>query len=161
MNNKCINLKQKFNRNLYCKIKNSNVTFNDCNNCKYKKYKENKKPTLIKKSPIKGKKHKLTKATSIPKSIKMIVWKRDDYKCIFCKKYVSWKYANSHYIKRSQNGKGIEENIMTNCIDCHMLFEDSKQREEMKKFAKNYFMSKYNYWNEDILKYKKNEQKKD
>lgn len=160
MNNKCINLKQKFNRSLYCKIKKCNVTFNDCNNCKYKKHNNNKKSTLIKKSPIKGKKHKLTKATSIPKNIKMIVWERDDHKCIFCKKYVDWKYANSHYIKRSQNGKGIEENIMTNCDYCHTLFEESEQREKMKEFAKNYLMDKYDYWNEDMLKYKKYEQKK-
>ena len=73
MNNKCINLKQKFDRSLYCKINECTITFKDCSNCKYKEYKDNKKSTLIKKSPIKGKKHKLTKETEISKNVKMIV----------------------------------------------------------------------------------------
>lgn len=157
----CINLKQKFDRSLYCKINKCTITFKDCNNCKYKEYKDNKKSTLIKKSPIRGKKHKLTKETEISKKVKMTVWERDNHRCIFCQKEVSWEYANSHYIKRSQLGMGIPENIMTNCERCHNLFEESIYREKMKEFARNYLMSKYDYWNEDILIYKKYQQKID
>lgn len=155
MSNKCINLKQKFDRTLYCKFNKCTITFKKCINCKYKEYKDNKKSTLIKKSPIKGKKHKLTKETEISKNVKMIVWERDNHRCIFCQRYVDWIYANSHYIKRSHNGKGIPENIMTNCEKCHSLFEESIYREEMKELAKNYLMSKYDYWNEEMLVYKK------
>lgn len=155
MNNKCINLKQKFDRSLYCKFNKCNITFKDCSNCKYKEYKDNKKSTLTKKSPIKGKKHRLTKETEISKKVKIIVWERDNHKCIFCQKEVSWEYANSHYIKRSQLGMGIPENIMTNCERCHNLFEESIYREKMKKFARDYLMSKYDHWDEEMLVYKK------
>lgn len=155
MNNKCINLKQKFDRTLYCKINKCNITFKDCNNCKYKEYKRQNNSTLAWKNSIKGKKHKLTKETEIDKKVKMEVWERDYHRCIFCQKEVPLEYANSHYIKRSQLGLGIPENIMTNCERCHSLFEESMYREKMKEFARNYFISKYDYWNEDMLKYKK------
>lgn len=112
--------------------------------------------TNLKKQPIKGKKHKLTKATEIPKKIKLIVWKRDNHKCIFCDTPVTWHYANSHYIKRGHSGLGIEpKNIMTNCYKCHKLFEESKQREKMKEKAKNHFKEKYDNWKEEDLIYKK------
>ena len=81
--------------------------------------------------------------------------KEDNHKRITCQRYVDWIYANSHYIKRSHNDKGIEENIMTNCEKHHSLFEESIYREEMKEFAIDYFISKYNYWNEEMLIYKK------
>lgn len=109
----------------------------------------------IKKKPIKGRKHKLTKATEIPKKIKLIVWERDEHKCIFCNTAVTWYYANSHFIKRSHSGLGIEQNIMTNCERCHKLFEESPKREEMKKIARNHFKSKYDNWKEEDLIYKK------
>lgn len=35
----CINLKQKMNKTLYCKIKNTTINFKDCNNCHFKEYK--------------------------------------------------------------------------------------------------------------------------
>lgn len=50
---------------------------------------------------------------------------------------------------------GIPENLMTNCERCHNLFEESIYREEMKEFARNYLISKYDYWNEEMLIYKK------
>lgn len=59
--------------------------FKDCSNCKYKEYKGNKKSTLIKKSPIKGKKHKITKETEISKNVKMTVWERDNIDVYFVK----------------------------------------------------------------------------
>lgn len=54
----CINLKQKFNKTLFCKISKKEITFKDCNNCPFKEYKTYK--TLQAKSeykyrPTKGK----------------------------------------------------------------------------------------------------------
>ena len=43
----------------------------------------------------------------------MAVWERDNHRCIFCGKLVPYNLANSHFIKRSQGGLGIEQNIMT------------------------------------------------
>ncbi len=100
-------------------------------------------------------KSKRTKALEISKKVKLKVWERDNRRCIFCGRYVDWNFANSHYIKRSQGGLGIEENIMTNCINCHNDFEETSRRKEMKIFAKNYFMAKYPNWNENNLIYRK------
>ena len=99
--------------------------------------------------------HKVTKATAIPKDVKLKVWERDKHKCIFCYTPVSWNYANSHYIKRSHLGLGIEENIFTACPTCHHNFDDTPKRKYLLPIAKEYLMSKYDYWNEDILIYKK------
>ena len=39
MNNKCINLSQKFNKKLYCKKYKKDISISQCSNCKYKKFK--------------------------------------------------------------------------------------------------------------------------
>lgn len=145
----CINLKQKLDRSLYCKINRCSITLKDCNNCKFKEYKE------IKKKEIKGKKHKLTKATEIPKSVKLAVWERDNHKCIFCHKHVQWNLANSHFIKRSQNGLGIEQNIFTACVKCHQKFDDSIERKNMKIIAFSHLRKFYKNLKESDLVYKK------
>ena len=100
-------------------------------------------------------KSKRTQALEITKKTKLVVWERDNHCCIFCGRYVEWNYANSHYVKRSQGGLGIEQNIMTNCDRCHKLFEETKYRPQMKEYAKKYFMSKYPNWNENDLIYRK------
>lgn len=149
MSNKCINLKQKLDRSLYCKINKCSITLKDCNNCKFKEYKE------VKRKEIKGKKHKLTKATEIPKSVKLTVWERDNHKCIFCHKHVPWNLANSHFIKRSHNGLGIEQNIFTACVECHQKFDDSIKRENMKIIAFSHLRKFYKNLKESDLVYKK------
>lgn len=149
MNNNCINLKQKLDRSLYCKINKCSITLKDCSNCKFKEYK------AIRNKPIKGKKHKLTKATEIPKSVKKKVWKRDNHKCIFCHEEVPWNLANSHFVKRSHNGLGIEEDVFTACIKCHQKFDDSIDRESMKIIAYNHLRKFYKDLDEKDLVYKK------
>ena len=149
MNNNCINLKQKLDRSLYCKINKCSITLKDCSNCKFKEYK------AIRNKPIKGKKHKLTKATEIPKSVKKKVWKRDNHKCIFCHEEVPWNLANSHFVKRSHNGLGIEEDVFTACIKCHQKFDDSIKRENMKIIAYNHLRKFYKDLDEKDLVYKK------
>lgn len=49
---KCINLKQKMNRTLYCKKLDKQITFKDCSNCLYKEYKQVKEYKYL---PSKGK----------------------------------------------------------------------------------------------------------
>jgi hypothetical protein len=154
MNNNCINLKQKLDRSLYCKINKCSITLKDCNNCKFKEYK------AIRNKPIKGKKHKLTKATEIPKSVKKKVWERDNHKCIFCHEEVPWNLANSHFVKRSHNGLGIEQDVFTACIKCHQKFDDSIDRESMKIIAYNHLCEFYKDLDEKDLVYKKYDIKK-
>ncbi|MDV3426730.1 MAG: hypothetical protein LIR50_06010 [Bacillota bacterium] len=152
----CKNLKQKLDRTLYCKYKKSDIKISECSNCKYKEYKGSANNCKqLQTTAMKSKPSKRTKALSIAKKVKLTVWERDDHKCIFCGKYVEWNYANSHYIKRSHGGLGIEQNIITNCETCHNLFDDSIHRKDMLPIAKKYFQSKYSNWNEEDLIYRK------
>lgn len=96
-----------------------------------------------------------TKALMISKETKLLVWERDNRQCIFCGRYVDWNFANSHFIKRSHGGLGIPENIMTNCYECHHLFDDTPMRKYMIQRAEDYLKQKYPNWNKDNLVYKK------
>lgn len=96
-----------------------------------------------------------TKALMIDKKTKIEVWERDGGCCIFCGRYVDWPFANSHFIKRSHGGLGIPENIMTNCPECHRLFDDSPARKYMLPIAAAYLRSKYPGWDLVDLTYKK------
>lgn len=165
----CKNLKyktKKGRRFLYCNLLKKEITFNDCKDCSNKEYKvikctissKNcaKKSTSNKKSPvIGGHKHKLTKATEIPTKVKKIVWERDNHRCIYCNKYVDVYYANSHFIKRGQLGKGIEENVVTACQNCHYLYDFGTNSKEMINYTREYLKSKYSDWDEEKLIYKK------
>lgn len=158
MNNNCINCRIRTKKGVkyfFCVRRRAEIERNECQCCLYREFKKVSKiavKTRIK--PI-SKNNKVTKATSIPTNIKKLVWERDNHRCIFCQKLVDWNYANSHYIKRSHLGLGIEQNIMTNCDRCHKLFEESIYREQMKEYAKQYFTSIYDDWNEEDLVYKK------
>lgn len=101
-------------------------------------------------------KHRRTEATAIPPEVKQIVWERDDHRCIFCKRCVPVECANAHYIKRSQGGLGIPENIFTACPFCHDKedFGGSAQL-AYRNYAKVHLSSKYEDWDEKKLIYKK------
>lgn len=135
----------------YCTLLKKIIT-DECYNCIKKEYKEVR---TFKKNKIKGHKHKLTKATEIPMKVKKEVWERDNHCCIYCHKYVEVNYANSHYIKRSHLGKGISQNVVTACPKCHDKYDFGVNIEDMIKYTKEYLMSKYDYWDETELKYKK------
>lgn len=62
---------------------------------------------------------KRSRACEISQKVKEIVWNRDNHKCIYCERYVPKTFANAHFIKRSQGGLGIPENIVTLCSECH------------------------------------------
>ncbi len=148
-------MKPKINKGVWCIYNNERISRELCSKCTHKEYDFPSDKKVIKNKTIKGKKHKLTKATDIPTALKKKVWERDNHRCIFCHTPVPWNCANSHYIKRSQLGLGIEENIMTNCERCHELFERSPKRKQMKEQAKKYLISLYSDWNEKELVYKK------
>lgn len=140
---KCINLKIKMSGKLYCKLLKKEIPLNYCIACKDKEYKSHL-PS------------KRTKALDITKKTKLAVWERDNHRCIFCGKLVPWNNANSHFIKRSQGGLGIERNILTNCEECHHKFDDTPEREVLWEHAERYLMSKYRDFDINKLTYKKN-----
>lgn len=98
-------------------------------------------------------KAKRTKATDITPKVKNEVWERDNHRCIFCGS--SQAMPNLHVISRAYGGLGIPENIVTGCMDCHRLMDQSTRRKEMLKIAKNYLKNIYPDWDESKLKYKK------
>ena len=79
--------------------------------------------------------HKMTKATSIPESVKRKVYTRDRGKCVVCG---APGIPNAHYIRRSQGGLGIEENIVTLCPKCHHDFDNGFRREEIGAWLSEY-----------------------
>lgn len=139
----CSYLKKKLDRTVYCKFSKRKININECIGCTNK---------VI----ITTGSSKRTKELSITKKVKLAVWERDNHRCIFCNKLVPWNLANSHFVKRSQGGLGIEQNILTNCEECHRLFDDSKERNEWRlEYAERYLKLKYPDWDIDKLTYKK------
>lgn len=105
---------------------------------------------------IKGKKHKQTKATEIPKWVKEIVWERDKHRCIFCYRLVPLECACCHFIPRSAGGLGIPENIYTGCSDCHREQDDGLNIKVYDLKVENYLKGIYGAnWDKSKLIYKK------
>ena len=98
---------------------------------------------------------KRSKACEISPKVKEIVWNRDNHRCIICGVYVSIQFANAHYIKRSQGGLGIEQNIVTLCPKCHYEEDFGQNTQEYEDLLKDYLKSKYENWNKEVLIYRK------
>lgn len=98
-------------------------------------------------------KSKRAKACDIPKSVKDRVWARDGHKCIICGNRNAM--PNSHLVRRSQNGLGIEENIVTMCQTCHQMYDQGVDRRAIETYTEKYLKSLYPDWNREKLIYKK------
>lgn len=79
--------------------------------------------------------HKMTKATQIPERVKRKVYARDNGLCIVCGLP---GLPNAHYIRRSQGGMGIEENIVTLCPKCHHDYDNGFLRAEIGAWISEY-----------------------
>lgn len=90
----------------------------------------------------------------IPKNVKERVWERDNRKCVLCGKTYS-AYPVAHFIARSHGGLGIEENIVTLCLQCHCDYDNSDKRSELRDRLRGYLKTKYPEWDETKLYYKK------
>ena len=149
----CIYLRirsKNYQKYFYCsnpKIKNK-ISQQDCDDCNFKEYKTQK--------AIPNKKKARTIATSIPKSVKEIVWERDNHKCILCHKYVPLECACCHFIPRSQGGLGIPENIFTACNNCHSEQDNGLNTLELEAKVEKYLQEYYgSNWDKDRIIYKK------
>lgn len=96
-------------------------------------------------------KSKRSQACDIPQKVKRKVWERDGCRCIICGAPGA---PNSHYIKRSQGGLGIEENIVTMCIYCHNAY-DGVAYKRLEPQVRAYLKSKYPGWNPRKLIYRR------
>ena len=147
---------QKYQKFLYCAARKEKITFEDCKHCPYCEYKQQK---MLKTTPIKRKSSKTSKrakATDISQDVKEFVWNRDNRKCICCDTDVSKTCANAHYIKRSQGGLGIPENVVTLCPECHNQEDNGLNTKIYENIIRLYLQNYYgDSWNEKKLIYKK------
>lgn len=148
---KCVNCKirsKKYKKYMYCCILKREITFEICSGCQYKEY---KKTVAMKKLSSKR-----SKALDISAKVKERVVSRDRGLCVVCGKP---GIPNSHFVKRSQGGLGIEENIATHCLECH-YYLDNGPDDERKKFiiqkTVENFKNNYSNWKRENLVYKKN-----
>ena len=92
--------------------------------------------------------------TDIPIKVKEAVFERDKRRCIYCHKNNG--IPNAHYIRRSQGGLGIEQNIVTLCPDCHKQYDNGNKREELEEYIGEYLKFKYGQnWSKEKLIYNK------
>lgn len=109
--------------------------------------------------------NKRTKALAIPKSVKDTVYKRDGERCVLCKSPLGEPVC--HVIRRSQSGKGIAENIVTLCPNCHRAYDEGANlwrfgagvtRETLYCRLVAHLKGFYPDWNASDMVYKKGEE---
>ena len=94
-----------------------------------------------------------TKATSIPPKVREQVEERDGHVCVFC--HSPNARGEAHYIRRSQGGLGIPENLLTLCRMHHRYLDEGPNKEYYQEKAREYLKSKYPNWDESKLVYNK------
>lgn len=98
------------------------------------------------------KKSKMAKACDIPMSVKKAVYERDGGRCVLCGQQGA---PNAHYIPRARGGLGIEQNIVTLCMDCHTRYDQSEHRKLYGDRIKEYLEDHYTDWDENDLIFRK------
>ena len=110
--------------------------------------------------------HTRTKALGITIRVKEEVADRDSFDgypcCVLCGLPAPVNnrlaFSNAHYISRAQGGRGVEENILTLCFECHRRYDQTTDRAMLKPFFGRYLKSHYPEWDESKLVYKKQEE---
>ena len=96
--------------------------------------------------------HRQTKATMIPVAVKRAVFARDGGHCIVCGAPGD---PVCHVVRRSQGGRGIEQNIVTLCPHCHREFDEGPLHESYYVRIVAYLKGFYPGWNREDMRYKK------
>lgn len=92
-------------------------------------------------------------ACNIFPEVKEKVWERDNHCCIICGS--PFAFPDSHYIRRSHGGLGIEQNIVTMCRRCHRMYDQGIDRKTTEPYIEDYLKSKYPDWDKEKLIYRK------
>lgn len=114
----CINLKQKMNKTLYCKIKNTTINFKDCNNCPFKEYKTYKPLQPKKEYKMKNKSSKLAKL----EKNRFSIFTDNLDKCYFCPN----KKDHLHEIIAGRNRQNSMKYgfVLPLCEKCHRKYQN-------------------------------------
>lgn len=86
------------------------------------------------------------KNTDIDSRSRNEVHERDRRRCVYCGR-TDKPIELAHFISRTQGGKGVPQNLISLCIDCHRSF-DGAGRNDMRDFLADYLKSHYPGWNE-------------
>ena len=81
------------------------------------------------------------------------VEERDNHQCVFCGSREC--RGEAHFIRRSQGGLGIPQNLLTACRTCHWQFDEGPLKDYYQDKAREYLKSKYPDWDEKELVYDK------
>lgn len=93
----------------------------------------------------------MSKHTKINQKVKSAVWERDEGRCIVCGN--SYAMPNSHVVRRSQGGRGIPENIVTHCGECHRLYDSYD--EATVSATIEYIKRRYPGWSREGVTYRR------
>lgn len=99
-------------------------------------------------------KSRRSKATDISPAVKRAVYERDNGLCVVCGRPGA---PNAHVISRAKGGLGVEENIVTLCMDCHRTYDQGNrcEREYIGGVINNYLKLKYGHIDPEKVIYKK------
>lgn len=117
--------------------------------------------------------HKETLSTAIPVQVKAAVAQRDcangPATCIICGRPGG---PHCHVVRRSQGGKGVEENIVSLCGACHYAFDEGigmkrleplgfHSRQDIEDYIVDYLKGIYPGWSKERVTYHKFEDMED
>lgn len=94
---------------------------------------------------------KLKDLTHISQEVRDRVYERDSWEdcpcCVYCGKPRGIEVH--HFIERSRGGKGIEENLVCLCKQCHTKIHQGDT--DLQNFIRAYLSDNYEGWNEEML----------
>lgn len=94
-----------------------------------------------------------TRFTAVQPQTWKRVYERDNHRCVLCGRGGVLQAA--HFIGRAQGGLGREKNLVMLCEQCHMRYDHTADRDEIRAELREYLQGLYPDWDENELKYRK------
>ena len=97
-------------------------------------------------------------ATDIAAPVREKVKRRDNHRCVYCNTPYSLQLAHV-FVNRSHGGLGVEENLVTLCIEHHMTLDNGRKEksEPIRNVVEEYLKMHYPQVDLKNLKYRKGE----
>lgn len=97
-------------------------------------------------------KSKRSKACAVSPEVRKRVLERDGHKCVRCGRSFCLQIA--HYIPRSLGGLGIEQNLVTLCLECHTK-EHNELHNEIDEMMRLWLENLYPNFTDNERRFKK------